>query len=610
MKGTGKPLFIAALLSFGSVSCVREAIDSGLQTTRPGEISFTAKMGDEEIRTRSGASVTSRKAIGSFDLNGQEVFLNCEETPLGGPITGGGYETKGTPVNSSNFDDVYGAFAVDAYQVKDDDDGWGPYLEPLIAYDSEGNPIQQDGDNIYFYDVPFVKNGGKWTISSDFADYQSFYWPKKDWTAGTGSDNFHPLSFFAYAPEWQIGPKEGTPWYGAYESDEPAYYPDGRIEFWHFTHYDDVDFENDAQYQPDHLLASTGVVNNPQAGLPVNLTFYHMMSGIRFKVADDFPKGNIIYSISINGIWDFGKCSFNPNATGTTSADKVSWTFPTGSDQSSYHQLFGGDYGGVKTSEERNPSEHKIQGGDFLDEGDLTRTFMLIPQSFGMSGDSPEASITIAVSPGTGYAANYFTIPIPKGTKWEAGKLYTYVLSLRPNDNDDDVKIEIVEDFVRPMENTTYNKEDVSFVNTDTGKAYLRAAVLAYEVEEDDINKVWNWWKDKEQWLASGYDSKMIDYEITEELHPEETLWNTWAFNTEDWFEEGGYFYYKYPLEPNEQTSVFFDALRVYCMTTKTSEVDIISQSLPWYSESEPKRYVEQYWGSAIASQLQDSPKP
>lgn len=614
---------VFALTSVVCIACARdEIVPKQMVSNVDGKITFTASMGDADTKSGAGPHI-AKKTIGTFDLGGNKLLMTCEEGSLGGAIGSAAASTKGTPVNSANFNDIYGSFSVDCAISEDGE----TISDALPAIDEEGNLIEWDygdyTDYVYFYDVPFTKNDGIWSIpTDDFPEFASFYWPKLDYEAGDDPSNYMPLSFFAYAPASIVEPKQGYGWYGSYTYGGPdgeswaSQSFDGKVEFYHLLDYwDDRNYTesdwiysrnseryevclNDAETQPDLLLASTGIVNCPQDGNPIPLKFYHILSGIRFKVADDFPVGTTLNYVRFDNVWWDGYCTFDPNASGSTSADKVSWTFPDGCATASFRQNFN-----VEVAASRDFDNDKIQGGDMLYKDDVIKTFMMIPQSFGSSGNSPEATICIGVN--INGEDSEIELPLPQGTQWQAGKLYTYSLGLTFNDNEDGVEIEVTEEFEEPSwVAEIYYKENVKVENTVVDPYYLRIAILAYEIDSND--NVWDWWKDEEQWLYTAIDAGILEGRKS----IPDYFWGTWSLNTDGgWVKVGDYYYYRYPLAGGTSTEAAFDQLRVPCLTTDRSEVDIITQGVPWVADGDHKAAVRTSWGEDVAAQLYDSPR-
>lgn len=629
----GKSPLILAVVLICCFSCTDEKLVKSPVAGKSAQITFTIGMGDT-LETRSLISETSDKIIGSFVLGSDSAVLSCEESMLGDTD---GKLTRGTPVTTANLESVYGSFSVDALIFDENGE-----FEPLISIDDEGNEkivydSDEDGtpdDCAYFYDIPFVKDGSLWTIdTTDFPEYGYFNWPKKDYTARDDRSNFIPCSFFAYAPSFMIDPNEGQSWYGSYSyfgpdnEQYPNYYPDGKVEFYHLVDYwneesfdedtyqrndSRVVLEDDAINEPDLLFASTGVVSVPPPGQPIELMFYHILSAVRFCVADDFPEGVELKYVMFDNIWWDGYCTFDPAASGTRSADKVSWEFPDGCARASFKQNFG-----AKVALSRDFNNDEIQGGDMLygDDVAVAKTFWLIPQSFGATGNSPDAKIIVGMK--INGEDKDWELSFPDGTEWKAGKLYTYKLHLKFNPNSDGVNITIDEDFPsiggvvysNPNVDQIYYKENVKLINTHTIKYYLRAAILAYELDNTNDDIIGNWWKDEEQWLMNNYHDEYDSFD--NEGNPPSDLWGIWELNTDnDWKKFGDYYYYKYPVVGGASTGTLFDQLRVPCLHTERSEVDIIGQGIPWSENADHRENVATYWGSDIADWMSDDVKP
>lgn len=128
----------------------------------------------------------------------------------------------------------------------------------------------------------------------------------------------------------------------------------------------------------------------------------------------------------------------------------------------------------------------------------------------------------------------------------------------------------VVNEIIEPTYTTT-EKKDVKVKNTGDTTAYFRAAIVATWVKTDDSSKI----------IYAAQPVLKTDYTI--------------EIGT-DWVGADGYYYYKYAVAPNNETT----ALITSCQLTEvanvptgyTLSVEILSQAI----QAEPKDAVESVW--------------
>ena len=276
------------------------------------------------------------------------------------------------------------------------------------------------------------------------------YTPVKYWPNNEGAE----VHFYGYTSAGGV-----TPTYtlvdGAYQGT-----------FSNYTLPAPNDAKKDAEQQPDLIFAMAPAQTKQSITGKVQLKFYHALSAICFKIGE-MPEGTTMQSISIAEVMPGGSCVM-------TSADanggiNFAWT-PSG-EATTYTQIF---------------NKADVKKDDVITE-DAT-TFMMIPQEFEEGGN---AHLVIRFRIGEkDYEFEHPLIITDEDGKvtsdeWEANKKYTYTLST----------VEVVEvdvtDQVTGDKNTV--KEQVKIQNTGLAKAYIRAAIVGYWVNENgDIVASWN----------------------------------------------------------------------------------------------------------------------
>lgn len=251
-------------------------------------------------------------------------------------------ETRSLPGTTDNFASALGSFRVDAYT---------------------------SSDELYMSDVKVDSySGGHWRPSGG-----DRFWPGKD-----------RLSFYAMAP------------YGVSGLSELKMDEEGKVSF---SYEPPRGGDDDAERQPDLMLAYSACSQDEAAAGAVPVNFSHALAAVRFKAKD--MAGCTVKSISISGVSGTGDCVAEPAAD-----NGYSWT--VGSGAYSYTQAF---------------DVPVADGG----EQEITaavpeKTFMMIPQT-----TPADAKVVIVIETSKGETLTV-SGAIP-GQVWEAGKLYTYAIS-------------------------------------------------------------------------------------------------------------------------------------------------------------------------------------
>lgn len=319
-----------------TVSCVRSEED----VNAPGEcISFSVAAetlaGTEDTR----AAYSSEPIVLTADT-ADTLWLHASVEDYVSPAV----ETRSVPGTTGNFASALGSFRVDAYT---------------------------SSDELYMSDAKVDNySGGHWRPSDG-----DRFWPGKD-----------RLSFYAVAPYAPAG-------ISSFKADEA----EGKVSFSYET--PGGGDSDDAERQPDLMLAYSACSQDEAAAGAVPMHFSHALAAVRFKAKD--MAGCTVKSITIAGVSGNGDCVAKP-----ATDNGYSWT--VGSGTYSYTQAFdvavadGGEQGITASAPEK--------------------TFMMIPQT---TPADAKVVIVIETSKGETLTVNGKI----SGHVWEAGKLYTYAIS-------------------------------------------------------------------------------------------------------------------------------------------------------------------------------------
>lgn len=397
-------------------ACVNESeLKIGGGTLNKDEIAF--KMGVTQVRSAAKAGDSESVQLGTISTTkGSLIFEETVES-LDGALA-----TRGTPVFTANAEDVHGTFSAVG-----------------------------SGSGKTFPDASYAWDGEE-------------FW--KHHYAGMGDlwDGNVSYQFFMRMP----GNVPGVTGGGAGITNNT----DGSMAF-------DYVSPASAEGQEDILFTSATVTQNGE-----DIVFYHALTGVKFANYFD-NKGiigsdgetrlttkTIIKNVTISGLYSKGTCTVNPSASGSKSADKVSWnnlntraTFsidPT--DTTNYkNSTVGLDTLLNATAKARN-----------LNDDDGSLTFWFIPQSLARTEtDSVTISVTFDV-----YLDNVKTFSDTTMTitlsdylsdshrTWTAGQLHTF--TLRPTA----IKVEIDDEL------TEYVKSDVVVENKGNVYEYVRVNII------------------------------------------------------------------------------------------------------------------------------------
>lgn len=357
-------------MSFALVSCFKDELVGSRVNSRSNIIGF----GISAATTADGAPLTRATQYADSALlmlgrgGADTLYLHASsENNISALDTS--VATRGVPVNSSNFSDACGNFAVSAFTL----DG-SPYMQNVRV------------DNL---------SGGIW--SSD----EKHFWPE---------DEEMTLDFFAYAPA-VFGENQ------VFAEDDIQYTTsDGKkISFDYTVPGSGESVTNAAELQPDIMFAynSQNKKKTDSATGSVPLTFYHALAGVKF-VAKDIT-GGTVKSITLKNLSGTGTCTY---------------TFTTGSEPSivwtdlDQDRLFSQEFD-VKVNNQQTGEQ------DITDKNPET-TFMMIPQNIENAvveilfndGKTDYTLTGKLFDPSRHYAEGDDDLKT-----WDAGKIYTYAIS-------------------------------------------------------------------------------------------------------------------------------------------------------------------------------------
>ena len=364
--------FLAAL-SFAAVSCLEDELVESRLKSDSNAIGF----GISAATKADGASLSSAPHYADSSLlmlgNGgaDTLYLHASyQNNLSTVSSGKEPATRGVPVNSSNFSDACGNFAVSAFTP----DG-SPYMQNVRV------------DNL---------SGGIW--SSD----EKHFWPEEGDMA---------LDFFACAPsEYTYGPEGSAVTVPVLAQDDIAFTTKDskKLEFDYTVPGSESGVTNAAERQPDIMFAYSACSRDNSSAGSVPLKFYHALAGVRF-VTKDISAGTV-KSITLKNLYGVGKCTYVfPDVNDREPS--ITWNFDGQQQNASFLQEFNVHVENQQTGEQ-----------DITDKAPET-TFMMLPQ------DIQNAVVEILFNDGK----TDYTLTGKLGDDnlktWDAGKIYTYAIS-------------------------------------------------------------------------------------------------------------------------------------------------------------------------------------
>ena len=459
--------------------------------------------------------------------------------------------TRATPAYTENFDALYGNdLYVTAFEPKDGSNKltsvWGSYLE--------------NGGTVNFKKVDGTTN----TYAYDYSKGQAanLPWPESE-----------ELWFFLQAP------------YTTTSALAPAFYNNGSIQF-------NYESPTAATDQTDILFSSKKLTKKTK-DTDNNILMYHALTGVKFKVDPELSKKKdaaqvVITKVTLKDISSKGHCTITPNYTAANTKAKSNPSNKTGDAATKSAACSVWSSLGTPASFTINPSaeyadpsksdytyadsfyaDNTAEGN--LNDDDFTQTFFLIPQK--LEGKAVEVTYTV----GDDKTTYTRTVKFPAGAEWKAGELHTYTLTVNV------VGISVT-DKVNDLGTV---KSDVAITNTGNVVAYVRAAIAT-------------------AWSYNGSANNKLTV-----VGPYEGEGTFTGLANENWIEgEDGYYYYKFPVEPGEETkSRLFESFTAptpdkdYYYSGSHLEMKILVQSVQAGLKDEMgdekfKERVKKAWGT------------
>lgn len=361
--------------------------------------------------------------------------------------------------------------------------------------------------------------------------------------ATTRTASYWPVADDATVDFWSYHPKETTQAQNFTISNSetaPA------LSFYYNLRKGEENILVDATEQKDLFVAYTR--QGKEQG-EVNLNYLHALSAVKFAASKALP-GKIL-KITISDICAGGTLTYSPKGETklTWVLDENRYTLDQSFDKAINENL-SGDYSQTITQ-------------------DINSTiFMLMPQTL------KDNTFTIDYQREGEENPTTYTATIPEG-KWEAGKSYTYTLSLM-----DGLGIDI---------NTPANNEGFKIRNTNNKPCYIRAMIIAN-------------WVDEEGNVAAIFYPDETDLEIKPDNNYKLSAdWGTYWFHNE----ESNIYYYKKILRKGENTVVnLFDEFTNPSPHPEGLKLDFTVLVQAVEAESS-KASVTEAWGETIAGQLE-----
>ncbi len=279
---------------------------------------------------------------------------------------------------------------------------------------------------------------------------------------------------------------------------------------------DSAGARTDAEAQNDVIVAKTTAKMTKDSG--VSLVFAHAMSAIRFEIGK--TNDCKVDSISLKNVMSEGNCTYTP-----AGSPRIAWS----------------DLKTPKTFTQTFDTEIKeclVDDDEHFQEVDTTpnlvKTFMVIPQS---STASKKIAIALVITlKGEKQQPMTLTAELDGDlTGWQPGYTYTYRLSIL---NGLDIKVD--------DEVESNVKSDLEIKNIGREHAYLRALLYGC-------------WVDKDGAVIANWD--VNDTEIGTLVGLNSTVWK----------KEGGFYYFKYPLEPGSKVPDDMKLFTSYTLLNKPS---------------------------------------
>lgn len=407
--------------------------------------------------------------------------------------------TRGIPVYSDNFENVYHGFLARTFGVNGGSDQQYSDADALLGSDKE----------------PAL-----FTLQDGY--YQHDYGTQYRWPSN------HLMYFFFNSPRTKANLVGMQPSVTADPVSNQKNYRNGKIVFDYTSPVQAVDQE-DILFASRTLKMETMETDN-------EILFFHPLTGVKFRLgtlSDENLTINVT-SITLKGLLYEGSCTLTPvnkengkgaDDSGYDSYQHVLWSF-TDEQNSLKHDFTLQPEGTVnrQSNTEKKVDDVDFPGSFYGDENDelgtlgmnnlnsqnYAQTFWFIPQSCSKKQIVIAYSVTFA--DGTKKVDQTATVTLPedgngKTYEWKAGELHTYTIGFHQT-------------HATIGDNVTASGLTLTPKNTGNTKAYLRVALVA------------NWVNDEQEVFGQ--------YDMNSNVNT-----SYWKYNSDD-----GFYYYCTPVDP------------------------------------------------------------
>lgn len=425
-------------------SCTKETFDNASEDGNKDVVEFTIGGDSNDVKSSTGAPETFSGVVADLsESSGIEGLKLVESiTDLDEMVYDVNSETKGTPVYTENFTDIY-------------------YTNGFIPAAVYAGTTKRDDLKSTFKPV-----SGK---DRTFSCVYHVEWPKD-----------RKVLYYFEAPDTMpnyVGARTYTP---ASKSVKFALTA--------------ANYPTTATAQKDILLTSKEITVVPGGKASDNVLFYHVFTGVKFRLGNTDAVTKIT-KVEMTNMLASGTCTLTPNYpsnvttsnplasdnsnAATKSAACAVWSHP---ESTVTRKTFSQTYD-AKVDCESGYFDESFYGGN-SDNANLatsstdtkaTTTFWCIPQKFSTS-DANHVQLTISYTIDGGKTTKTSVVDFTKalnGKEWKAGQLYTYTLQV----NDFGVT---VTDSVSGLV-----KSNVKITNTGNTTEYVRAAIVGNWMKND-----------------------------------------------------------------------------------------------------------------------------
>ena len=357
-----------------------------------------AKVGVNVIGTNSiytKSSAPSAELIGSTVLegiDGQNFVLDMYVEDNDILPFGDSPSTKGSIVTSSIINGTGQAFALN---------GW---LRSTNRYPNDGSAgrvnVEEDKTNYHFVNTTVTKGAEDWTVG------QEAYWR-----------NAVPTTFWSYYPIEDSARVLSLPGQTPTDAQQDAF-------TFTYTTPESVADQKDLLFAYNQHTVTYDDKGETEDSESVDIDFYHALSAIRFDVSG--IENATISNVSFTGIAVAGTCNVSGGATaaGVTTPGKVTFAWTPGTTGTRSQALVPEDFTETGLDGETDNALMPLSSSKF---------FFFIPQEIKDKG------VKIGITYTNSGKSVTKTVDLNHDVAWEAGKIYTYKLSVYGNVADAEV---------------------------------------------------------------------------------------------------------------------------------------------------------------------------